>query len=378
MITACLLPCASALAQEKNIDELLTLPEDELISSTTQDNGTVIEIWKDWEFVKLHHLERIEGTPFATKVVTIVPHCFTSEKKIVGNASITRYQATIDVVQFCEDMKLSSFGVLQSYAKDIRYIGDSSDGYLHYEVSYFETYYLNSKTADGCFQNFYIGCNQSFTEFFDEQKNLSFTNYDKDGKVTTETTALLTEQDIEVFSNSLYSAYPEQLGKYKLDEIYGYWGFVPVPKSDTLNGFFNEIGGGTFKSASLNSFSVQHAIPYKFMEAMQDDYNMSLFYKLLNGYGHLFGANKDWVVWCYMFYVDGGDAELLITQNGSNKLESTQGSIVNEADKLIDNIDWSAFSPATVLGMLLVLAFVAFIFLLVLKFGGKNKQNKKR
>ena len=144
LLVTCLLPCA-AFAEEYDSEDLLPLPEDELISSVEQENGVIIEIWKDWEYIKLHHLERIIGTPFATKVITLVPHCFTIEKKIVNDVSISHYSDYIDVVQFCEDLSLNSFGVLQSYAKEITRKGELEDGYLHYEVSYFDTYYLNSK-----------------------------------------------------------------------------------------------------------------------------------------------------------------------------------------------------------------------------------------
>ena len=338
------------------------IPPDKIIGATS--NGA-IDLWQGFRKFKLEYLERIPDTPFATKKVVELE----GDLQFVKNGEYDSYSVeSMPIKVFLDILQLESFGVLQSFVKEFQYIAEKSTRSLPYfKAVYYDTFYLNSKTADGCFDNFYIGCNRSFKEFFDSEAKLAVYTEDKEGNVSKSNVNLVTDKDIEVFANMLYSKYPVQLGKYSLDEIYGYWGFVPVPKSNTFNGFFNEVGGGTFKSEGLVTFSTQQSIGKQAFKVMQEQYKMSSFLKLLNGIGHLFSSTSEYIIWCYMIYVDGGSTELLITQNGSSSLESTQGAGMNGIVDGLQSIDWgSGFTK--VFAVILALVFGVLSIVVVVKF----------
>lgn len=368
LLTSCLLPCATAFAEE--VTPVNKNTPDFVVGATSLLGK--LDVWQGVRKFKLEYLERIPGTPFATmKTIDLeAPLQFVLE----GNKESYSVES-IPIQLFLDALELDSFGVLQSYVKEFKFV-EFVDGVPLFKAIYYETYYLNSKTADGCFENFYIDCNMSFKEFFAEERVLEYIE-EKDDKTFNKTLELATEKDVEVFANSIYAAYPEQLGNYSLDEIYGYWSLVSIPKSYTFNGFFSEVGGGTFKPDGVVTFSTQQSLPANEIKILQSNYNMSGTYRFLNFLGKLFSADKDYVVWCYMLYVDGGDTELLITQNGSNKLESTQGALVNEADKLIDSIDWGALFTGPVVAGLLVTALVLVVGIIALKTFKKSKGRKK-
>lgn len=363
LLTTCLLPCTTAFAVEESETNV---SYKDFVTGATEGGSLIIEGCPT--LVTLEYLERIEGTPFATlksKEIT-VPLSYHLDSE--GNKILNLY--SLDINDFLDAMELSSFGVLQSYVKNFDFKG-IVDGLPKFKAIYYETYYLNSKTADGCFENFYIDCNMSFKEFFAKERLVSYIDKSDTSKPVDKTIVLATEKDVEVFANSLYSAYPEQLGTYTLDEIYGYWSLVSIPKSYTFNGFFSEIGGGTFKSDGVVTFATQQSLSAKEIKILQEDYNMSGTYRFLNFLGKLFSADKDYIVWCHMLYVNGGDTELLITQNGSNKLESTQGSIINESDKFLDSLEWDESFKQN-----LALIAVAGLFLIV--FAIILRRRKKR
>lgn len=368
LLTTCLLPSATAFAGEESET---VISYDGFITGTTPYGSKIIENYPT--LVKLEYLERIEGTPFATlktKKITIplTFHLNPTGSKVIDTGSLS-------INDFLDAMNLSSFGVLQSYVKEFDYKGvDLIDGIPVFRAVYYETYYLNSKTADDCFENFYIDCNISFSEFYTKERLVSYDDKsDKDNPVK-KTFELATERDVEVFANSIYSAYPEQLGTYTLDEIYGYWSLVSIPKSYTFNGFFSEIGGGTFKPDGVITFATQQSLSAREIKILQEDYNMSGLSRFLNFLGKLFSPDKDYVVWCYMLYVDGGDTELLITQNGSNTLESTQGAVVNGTVDFLESLDLGE-GVAEFWAIVLVMALLLIIFVIVIK---AIKRKKKK
>jgi len=348
LLATCLIPCA-AFAIPSDIKPINPNPgssetTDQITGSFMDDNGVTWNVHQGVYPIVLEYLERIPDTPFAELKTYKMNFPFTYAESTKGAISVTE---GLDIPTLLNKLKLKSFGVLQSYVKEITY-KSRSNGVFTFRAKYFDTYYLNAKTSDGCFDNFYIGCNESFKTFFNRELGLG----------------LFTQNDLDVFSNSIYAAYAEQLGTYQLDEIYGYWSFVGIPQSYTWNGFFNDIGGGTFMSPNIFSMTFLHHIDYSKYVDLNSEFGMSFFYQFMNLYGNFFSKSVP-ECYCYLSFLDGGDVEILITQNGSTSLEDNSGAMINEAEDFIEGVDWGALitgptAAALVIGLVLLVGFLLF------------------
>jgi len=349
IIASLFVPMTSVFAEEADDDSAIHVPY--FIAGATPTTTFESASQK----VRVYYLERVPDTPFAIKKKVELVLSVYNGVEAPGTSIERPLGPYIDVVEFKEKMDLSSFGVLQSYFKEFRYDG-IEDGMPAFTAIYLKTYYLCAKTADANFKNYYVDCNCTFSEFFlyDVQSNI------------------ISVDDIEIFKNHIYASYAPHLDSYDLDELYGYWTLVVIPRTYTFNEFFADIGGGTFKSPNVSYLTFLHMVSQEEINSIDTQYGVSAFYRFLKFFYHLFSQDAGYTVYCYLMFCDGGDAELLITRNGSNSLESGQGAMVNTVKTWIENIDFSS-SGFVLVSFAAVLALAVFSLTIIRRHVSKKQ-----
>lgn len=313
--------------------------------------------------VKIVYLERIENTSFAHKVYRFV--------KIPVGVTFNEGYCLISVNRniVADALGFSSFGVLQSYCSKLVPVYSTQYSYTFdkiptFEAVYYDTVYLNVKSAEGNFCNFYLDCNQSVADYFAPLISLG----------------IVEQSDYEVFVNSLYNSCCPHLDKFSPSEIYGYWCAVPIPQMRTLSELLTQIFSSTTFNFDVKSlFTIQHHYDDEAWETLMDNYSYSKFTQFLNTVSSWFSSDSGHVVFVYVFYVDGGETELLVARNGATSVESTTGAgtnlVVDGATKLFEALNPGQKLLAifgTIILVLVVLVLIARLFK-----GGLFKKKRK-
>lgn len=259
-----------------------------------------------------------------------------------------------------EQLGLSSFGVLQSYCDTVPYVKEVN-GKKVFKAVYYDTIYLNAKSADGNYCNFYLNCNDSLDDYYHCYVDAG----------------LISQRDLDCFVNSIYCDNAPYLDDYSTDEIYGYWGCVPIPEMRTISNFIASLCSTTsFTFDAINLWTFQHAVSDDCFDKLINEYNYSFFAKYFHFISGFFDTSDANTVYCYMFACDGGEKELLVARNGATSIENSQGALVNTAVDALGNLGIGE-GLASILIAGLGLLFVVGIVFLVLKLIRKKKNNKK-
>lgn len=246
------------------------------------------------QYVKFEYLQRIKDTPFAEKITTFinVPVYENNEIKL-GDVK--------------KALKCTSFGVMQSTCDKFEYNAETKT----YTTVYLKSVYLNAKTADGNSKNFYLDCNVSFEEYF-----RPFVDDN-----------IMEEGCYQVFLNDIRAEYPA-VQDISANNLYGYFGFIPIPKERDLNQLWSDMFSGTKYSGVLNSFSYEKSLSNDAYKKLLTDYEHSWLETAWKGF-------VDWVVSgspnarFYIIYVDSQTKEAFIAENGAHDINDNSGAIWN-------------------------------------------------
>ncbi len=392
LLATCLLPCA-AFADEAGLpseseeklfelrDGLKPFYEEKLVSEDKDwskveefNNGMYTtnilyeryaeyEVWKTYKF---EYLVQIPNTPFAelksinidfpvkikrhfSKLVELDPLGNILFEDISKTDAIINF-LTVDDLFYYYDFK--TFGVLQSNLKEFEITGSVI------RAKYYESFYLCAKNADGAFKNYYLDCNETLKDYCKP---------DLDAE-------LLPNEIYEIFINDIYNKYKLELVGRKVEDLYGYWGFCAIPEGNVFNEFFQTIGTGAFLSPNIHYFQFIEKINWKENGELQKEYGYTTLGRIFNFIVKIHTSTKLPTLSAFLVYVEGGDSTILISKNGSTDLDNNMGAGGNSIVDGIQSIDWSKFSPSTVLALILALAFVVLIFVVVLKIGKKRKK----
>lgn len=251
---------------------------------------------EEGQYIRFEYLKRIADTPFAEKVQTVI------KVPVYDNHTIK-----LDDVK--KALKVKSFGVMQSYSDKFVYNAETDT----YSTVYYKSVYLNAKTVDGNSKNFYLDCNLSFEEYFKPFVN----------------NGTLENAIYEFYLNNIHIKY-SALDGYTPDNIYGYFGLIPIPKGRNLNQLWQDLfGESTNYKGVLEHYMYSNVLTNSAYRKLLQDYNYtwleviwkSFVDQLLSG-----SVNADF----YMVYVDSQTTEAMIAENGAHDINDGNGLIFNQ------------------------------------------------
>lgn len=298
--------------------------------------------------VQIMYLKRIGTTPFATTARAYV--------------DVPVAENEIRVADVKNALGLDTMAVMQSSCDYFKY--DSAEDI--YRAYYYKSVWLSAKTADGNNQDLYLDCNLSFKDFYEPLVRDGILPIGDDG--------------YEYFFNRMKYNFPELEG-LKEHEVYGYFGYVALPKTYTFSQLFFEV----FDASKAN---------YKgTVDSMCNLGNLSKesYSKLLNDYHYNFlsrvwnvgvGAFAGYEAYHHSFYVDSGILESFIAHNGAKDMQDnlsrlgiatrdTAESVANFFTKFVKKIgEWFEKNKVlfgTIAGIILGIIFLSMLFSVVSK-----------
>lgn len=308
--------------------------------------------------VQIMYLKRIGTTPFATTARAYV--------------DVPVAENEIRVADVKNALGLDTMAVMQSSCDYFKY--DSAEDI--YRAYYYKSVWLSAKTADGNNQDLYLDCNLSFKDFYEPLVRDGILPIGDDG--------------YEYFFNRMKYNFPELEG-LKEHEVYGYFGYVALPKTYTFSQLFFEV----FDASKAN---------YKgTVDSMCNLGNLSKesYSKLLNDYHYNFlsrvwnvgvGAFAGYEAYHYSFYVDSGVLESFIAHNGAKDMQDnlsrlgiatrdTAESVANFFTKFVNKIgEWFEKNKVlfgTIAGIILGIIFCQCCFSLCQKRQDLSKRNRQ-
>lgn len=280
-------------------------PESES-DSELQPTSNLREFWikllnDEGNAVNIEYLVNIEGTPFAHK----------------ERAQITMRTTNVEGSTLMPDDVAAALGednIFFNSAPVETFIYDSSKS--AYVAKYYNFVNLKAVTTEGQTMNYYLNPNMSFREFY-----FSFVIGED---------PVITSDCYSYMIGALKGDYP-QLAAYQDTEIYGFWGYVVIPRTHLFSDLFASIQN---KDTAFNGI-------YKHYE---QDGNLSLgaYNRLLGeeyGYGWLqivfsdlissISAGGNFDVKHYFVYADGQYTKSSINQTGSADVDDST-SVLNQ------------------------------------------------
>lgn len=313
------------------------------------------------QYIALDYLQRIEGTCFAEKISTFVYVPVYPNNKV-------------RVTDVRKALGLTSFGVMQSYCKEITYDKTTNT----YTAVYFKSVYLNAKTVDGNSNNYYLDCNLSFRDYFWRFVDSGKYTYTADdvaladadsstkGKIKEGETV-----DAQVISEGLYEYF---WNKIKLDglqntdytpsDVYGYWGLIAVPQTYSLNRLWTEIfGTQTTFLGSMESFMYSEQLTWAAYRKLLTDYGYGFLSQVWNTIaGFFLGYEANF----YVVYIDSEDTEFMIAENGADNIEDNSGAINNGIEDSVDNVKDFLADQSNVVKIFATIAIALLVFCVAL------------
>lgn len=284
------------------------------------------------QYINLYYLKRIPNTPFAEKV-------FASIKVPVYD------NHKIEIADVKKALHCKTFGVMQSYCNRFEYVASTNT----YTAVYNKSVWLNAMTVDGKSEPFYLDCNMTFGDYFRP--------FVKSG--------IISAGAYEIVYNNIKVRYPAlDEGNYDFDNLYGYFAFVPIPKTYSLNQLFADI----FVSTTYEGILDHYMFPYSFSSEAYDkllsDYQYGWLARVWNGFMNDLNSGTD-NAHCYMLYVDSDTTEAFIGENGAESFDDNRGAIVIGIDKFLSDPKNIWAIVGIIFGGLILVAMIMIIVLVV-------------
>lgn len=323
---------------------------------------------------RIRYLTEVDGTPFAMPKEEVI------ELSLLSSSQQEIYEEAL------AKLGINTFKCLDSYV-------NVNDGYFTslgtvndietLSVSYLKTKWLRSIDTSGKYYDYYLGL-ESYKDAY--------------GKFVGSNDSDIFERGLyEQYLNTIKTNFPK-LANFADTQLYGYFGFVVVPKTLSLNSvltYFFDISTSKANVLDLRSFTAQLTLAA--YNRLLGEYNYSWLKKAwYSATEAIFG--QDGNANFYMFYSDVGENQGYIGENGADDIEDTDGIVdeiakdtVQDAAEKIDKIDvflngafdgilnaltgifgsvTGFFSNKTVLAALPVILLVALGVFLFIKFGG--------
>ena len=299
--------------------------------------------------VDVEYLENINGTPFAKKV---------KAKATVRAWDDIEELSTVDV---STALNVSGVNTLISACKGF-YKG--ADGV--FRANYYSGVYLEAKTVDGKVKQYILDPNKSYADFYKPLVN--------DG--------IITQNLYDYEFNEILKKYPA-LNGFKPEEVYGYFGYIVIPETFSLNQAYAELFNSKLKfDGVVNCFEFEEELSLNSYNKLLKDYNYSWLSRLWNGvWGTLTQLNAKHVV----LHADCSTSKAYGSMNGSTEIGNTSGLVGNEIGGAVETIVEELDNVAKDINNLLFGGSGGIPWLLIILLGGvviyfiqKQQKTKKR
>lgn len=347
--------------------------------------------------VNIVMLERIPDTPFAVRV----------EKSIRVKVYDGNRISINDVVQ---KIGKKAYGLLNSYCERFEY-NALTDQYI---AIYEKSVYVNAKTTDGNVEHYFLDLNNSFYDYYvqfvayDERAgldNVYLSATDSNisvyagshggggtGGSVSSGVKIISKDLFSWYYNRIHSSY-EQLNGLKADEIYGYWGFVAIPHSNSINDILSTdifSVSPTYKGV-LEQHRYQDVLTKNGYDSLLNDYNYNWIERLWADFLATLTDEGSCSADFYLFYANGEEDTAFIADNGASDIndnrpgtiikgEETIKNTLNELKNLVSSDDFKK-AIGIILGVL-ALCLVAYILFkltpLLRRMNRKESEKRKK
>lgn len=304
-----------------------------------------------YETVQVWYLERIGKTPFAQAKTAYV------EVPVINQV--------IKPVDVATSLGVSTLAVMQSNCEGFEY--DEADNI--YRAKYLKSVWLSAKAADGHNTNYFLDCNLSYKDYY--RKMVDDEIFDNDV--------------YEWMLNRIYEKFPETL-EVTADNLYGYFGYVVIPKSATFSEMLFEMfdGGQSHFEGTVDQFYKESLLAWESYNKLLTEYEYTWLEKGWNAVAGFVQGSK-YEAYNYFFYVDSGITESFIANNGATSIYDNMSHLGTSTKEAIDDIAdalsdlWLQYQEILMIflgGGALFLFFFAFFYLSTKIFRLKAAVNK--
>ena len=298
--------------------------------------------------VYVEYLENIGKTPFATKV----------KKQIT--LDIAEGQTELTPFEVASALNVAHVNCLISPC--VKFVLDTESGY--YVAEYAKSVHLASETSDGAVKNYFLDANLSYEDYYKQFV---------DDEIFTE------DMYNYCFYQKIVSVYPE-LDKYKPSEVYGYFGFVVIPETKSLESIFSEMFNvPTEYDGIIKSFYFQHSITLEKYDKLLVEYDYSW---LERAWNKILGTLTESNARHYIIYADCTTSEAYIKDQGGDKNLQTYGDvIINHVKRVFEDIGGAVASiDLAESGGFIILGIVAgaVVVIIVVKSSSKKRRSSGR
>ena len=248
----------------------------------------------------IEYLENIDKTPFAKKVQTQI--------------TLTALQNTLklSVSDVAAALGVTNVNVLLSACQG--FYRDTTDDI--FKAKYYDSVYLNAKTVDGKTMAYILDPNLSYYDYFKKMDN--------DG--------IITSDMMSYCYNETLRAYPELAG-YSMQDVYGYFGYIVLPDTFTVNQAYAEIFGNELEfDGVVNMVAFKDTLTVESYNKLLKDYNYPWLSVIWNTVA---GAFTQCNATHVMLYADCSKTKAYETLNGSPEIDNGKGLLINRAPELI-------------------------------------------
>lgn len=247
---------------------------------------------KDTKSITVKYLTQIAGTPFATRTTK------TGKVKFSNKITDEDVQRDFGISSDCIESVLDGF---------------TQEG-TTYTANYRQGKFLKAHTTDGNEDIFYFDINKSFKDFYTPFVDLG----------------LMDAGAFDVtFTQKVYAPYKEKLASYDPATIHGYFGFVVIPRSRTLNALFAEIFDvKNCKAGAVYGLDYGVSLTPANYNKLLQDFHYSYLKQAWNGFIDLLNQGEDNAT-AYILYVRPEDSTTFINESGSDDPDDNSGAIGN-------------------------------------------------
>lgn len=230
-------------------------------------------------------------------------------------------------------------------------------------VAYYEkSVYLKAQTTDGKYDNYFLDPNLTYAGYYGQ--------FTSDGTIS---------QDLYEYAfNTLKKQYPDQLKNVEKEKLYGYFGFVVIPRTSSANTLVKDIFSlPETMNGVIQSIKYDGSLTVAQYNKLLKTYNYGWLARLWNNAMNLLNEGSDNATY-YVVCSDNTTDKAWVSESGSKTIDDNKPLIINKAGETIENVKNTIISGSNTMTSIsmLVIAGVAVYALII--YINKNKKSTKR
>ena len=179
--------------------------------------------------------------------------------------------------------------------------------------------------------------------------------------------------------NSLKKQYPDQLKNVEKEKLYGYFGFVVIPRTASANTLVKDIFSlPETMNGVIQSIKYDGSLTVAQYNKLLKTYNYSWLARLWNNAMNLLSEGSNNATY-YVVCSDNTTDKAWVSESGSKTIDDNKPLIINKAGETIENVKNTLISGSGAMTSIamLVLAGVA-IYALIIYINTNKKSTKRR